>query len=454
MFRVKEFPQVKTKKKKVSYKGFGFGKEEESRILAADEAASVSTADGKLKKTCLWTAFSPHGTTEALYESAKGILRAFEGFYVENGVKKRRFYYVSGEKRLYGYKEQSEGFVGEGRSFPERPAVLSIYDEDGTENFLFSSSGGAYYYDFQTRKSTLVQANASVIACVYHDRAFTAKDGRIYFSAPLAPTDWAKSADGGGYLDLSSEKGEITGLATLKDEMYVFFERGISVLSAKGSARDFSVTDLPYAGKTILKGSAGVAGDKVVFLTEEGGFFLSEGKAKPLLPRADFGEIDMGQVCDCQSFEGCVYLLYFQKNGSKTLFCYDGKSESGYFVFAFPFDGITASKDRLFAAASGHVYYLSSNGSLPTGTEAYFKVKGTDFGVAGEKTLKSIRLTGKGAARIATAGERGGHTYEVEFDENHKAIVCPLLKGRVFDLKLVPISGEISSLEAELYVYG
>lgn len=450
----KTFPNVKVENKKVVYKGFGFGKKQEGRILTASSAVCVSTADGKLKEACLWQAFAPHGYTNDLYESAKGILRAFEGSYVENGVKKRRFFYVSGEKRLYSYREKNNGFVSEGRSFSEKPTVLSVYDGEGAENFLFFTSGGVYYYESKTRKSTLVQANASAIACVYHDRAFTAKDGRIYFSAPLAPSDWTQSADGGGYIDLSSDKGEIVGLAVLDEEVCVCFERGISVLSAKGAARDFSVREVPYSGKAILKGSVGVAHDKVVFLTEDGGFGLQKDEVKALLPFAEFGEIDVGQVCDCQSFLGSVYLVYSQKDGSKTLFCYDGKSESGYFMPSFPFESLTVSKDRLFAALSGHIYLLSSGGDLPTGKEASFQVRATNFGVSGEKTLRSIKLTGKGKVRIAVSGERGGHVYTVDFKGEKQAMVCPLLKGRAFDLKLSPIGGEVEALETVLCVYG
>lgn len=73
------------------------------------------------------------------------------------------------------------------------------------------------------------------------------------YCAPLAHTFWTDSADEGGHVEFPSEEGEIVGLEAMNEAVYVFRERGIVRLDARGAAREFSAQAVPYGGGKIFR---------------------------------------------------------------------------------------------------------------------------------------------------------------------------------------------------------
>ncbi len=445
---------VKAAEKKLVYKVFSFGKKESGKTLAGDGCFAVDCADGNLKAAFLWEQFPVHGSLSKLYDTAKGVRRALEVFDYSSGEAKRKFLYVAGSGETYSYSEKAGGFVGEGVYFSDTPTVLSAFSLDGVENLLYCSADGAFFYDTAERDFSQADISSSTIACALWDRAFIAYGARVYYCAPLDFGNWKNSENGGGFVDFSSERGEIVGLAPVGEKLGVFFKNGISLLAVKSGAKKFERTDLAYPFGEILLGSPTASGRFAVFMTERGGFAVDGEKVFPVLAEADFGEIDGLKGCEGTAFKSWAYLTYSLTDGNKRMFVYDAERETGYFVEHPNAQALTASKDELFCSSGGKIYRLTKDGTVEFSSERGFVVKKTDFSYAGEKTLKSLKIKGKGQARIAVSSDRYGHAYTVALQKDG-CMVCPLLKGKEFDLKFIPLAGgEITSVEAVVVTVG
>lgn len=445
---------VKTAEKKLVYKGVSFGKSENGKALVGDGCFAVDCLDGSLKAAFLWEQFPVHGSLTKLYDTAKGVRRALEVFDYSSGEVKRKFLYVAGSGEAYSYSEKAGGFVGEGVYFSDTPTVLSVFSLDGVENLLYCSVDGVVFYDTAKRDFSTLDIPSSTIACALWDRAFVACGARVYYCAPLDYGNWENSENGGGFVDFSSERGEIVGLAPVGEKLGVFFKNGISLLSVKSGAKKFERTDLAYPYGEILYGSPTASGRFAVFMTERGSFALDGEKVFPVLPEAAFGEIDGSKGCEGVAFKSSAYLTYYLTDGNKRMFVYDAEREAGYFVERPNAQALTASKDELFCSLDGKIYRLSKDGTVEFSSERGFVVKKTDFSYAGEKTLKSLKFKGKGQARVAVSSDRCGHVYTVDLQKDG-CMVCPLLKGKEFDLKFIPLAGgEITSVEAVIVTVG
>lgn len=450
----KKINKVKTVEKKFSYKGFSLGNTEREKSLKADYAAAVKVEGGKLKRTFLWELFPVHGSYAKLFDTEKGIRRAMETFDYSSGGTKRRFLYVAGSGETYSYSENDKGFVLDGLRFSDTPMILSAFTLDGLENLLFFSSDGVYFYDNATRESVQVLEKGSTMACLVEDRAFTAVGTRVYYCAPLAFDDWSETQNGGGFMDFSSDRGEIIALAEVDGKLGVFFKRGVSLLSVRSGAKEFERTDLAFPFGEILKGSVATSGKTTVFLTKDAAFCFDGERFDEIYQSDTLGEMATEQNCESLTFAGEAYLLYSITGGKKRMLVYGGESKEGYFVENPSVGGMTASKDKLFNSMGGKIYSLVEKGNVEFSSTYGFYVKKKDFSFDGEKTLKSLKLKGSGMVRIAVSSERGGHVYTVALKKDG-SMVCPLLKGRAFDMNIIPqVGSEISGLDAVVVFAG
>lgn len=440
--------------KKFVFENFSFGKDQKSKTLSADYAAAVKVDGGKIKPAFLWEQFSVHGSLGKLYDTANGVRRAIETFDYSDGTAKRKFLYVAGSGEVYSYSEKAGGFVGDGLYFSDTPTILSAFTLDGLENLVYCSSDGVYFYDNVKRTAKKALNKASTIACLVWDRAFCARGTRVHFCAPLSFDDWENSSNGGGFIDFSSEKGEIVGLSGLGDELCVYFKRGISLLKVAGGAKEFERRDIAFPFGEILKGSATASGNKAVFLTENGGFCFDGKVFEEIFERDAFGEIAKDCVCESLSFLGEAYIRYSLLDGRERMLVYDGEKGQGYFVEEPNAGGMSASKDKLFCSKEGKIYVLSENGGVEYSSSRGFSVKQERFSYEGEKTLKNLIVKGKGKARIAVSTKRSGHVYTLSLTKDGST-VFPFLKGEAFDLNIVPLGGaEVTCIEADVEFIG
>lgn len=237
--------------------------------------------------------------------------------------------FVSKRGLAYLYNDTRQEFEYAMRVFDSTPKILPVYAADGGAKLAFCSSEGILLFDGDSKFSS-VYARGSDAACVFHERLFFAeKPFTLRYSAPLDASMFADSADEGGYIRLPSTGGEIVGLEEWRESIYIFRERGIEKLNAKGAARDFSHETLSYGGGKIFGRSIGKCGKHILFLAEDGVYAFDGSEARRSCTELSVRPIAWGQGIEHGSFAGRYFLRYpdaGRKNKIAGLRRGDGKS--------------------------------------------------------------------------------------------------------------------------------
>lgn len=145
-----------------------------------------------------------------------------------------------------------------------KDAIMINYYLDGVDTLLIFYSGGMATYD----GDTLTKVESSPImhsATMLYDRVFGVSDDKLYFSAPLNPTDFSVEG-GGGYLSFMDEGGALKKIVTLGSELYLFREHSIYRLSVLGKPTDYHLERLVSLNYTLIPKTIQVAGDTIYFV--------------------------------------------------------------------------------------------------------------------------------------------------------------------------------------------
>lgn len=479
MFMRKEQAAVKTTEKRVVYKKFSLLKE------GADESGSSGFASGSGSSG----SGARSGKSKTLYgvsgencEISGGGIRPWLGVkkykiggsviaapldtplgvskialipYVDSsGVAREFVVYVTKKGGVFSCDAGDTTYTIEDAEFPAgKVSVLPWTESDGKQKLVFCGENGVYLFD-REEKFDLLCSGATGAACVFHERIFFgAAGGRLRFCAPLDTDAWADDADESGYVDFPKERGEIVGIAALKERLYVFFERGIARVDARGSARNFTAENVDYSGGEIFFGSVGTFGGKVLFLTADGLFSFDGNKAEKICFGLPIEPKRTGQVCNHAVFSGKFYLDYIDADGGAKRLAVDGKTGEGFFMTTKP-TGISATEGKLLCYHDSSVCEFATGEALPTGESFAVKKDYYDFGIRGRKLLKSVAFKGKGRLRaeVSNGYERHGYTFTIADGESS---VVPLVKGEKFSLKISPEVGcEVLAVELTFAVYG
>lgn len=455
MFAKKEFPDVKTTVKRVKFEKFTVGGKSGNGILCATRGDCCDCSDGNispcvgLKDYLLPSGSNPTVPNPHDLPAVFALLPETD----ENGERTQRVVFVSQRGLTYVYNDSLNGFEYAMQLFASTPKILPVYDADGGARLAFCSSEGILLFDRQSGFSSVCETG-SAAACVFHERLFFAeKPFALRYSAPLDAARFTDSADEGGYIELPSESGEIVDLEEWKEAIYIFRERGIEKLNAKGAARDFSRETLSYGGGKIFGGSIGKCGKGIVFLAEDGVYAFDGKEARRICTELSVRPLAGGQGIEHGAFAGRFLLRYTDADGEIKLLIFDEATEKAYFAFA-SVRGISETENGLLCFSDQKLRRFAADGELPTGEVCSFYAENTDFGVGGRKLWKTLSLKGKGSCLVEAENESEAKTFAFVF-ERGGAKVAPLLKGENFSLKIVLGDNSlISAAETELVLIG
>ena len=140
------------------------------------------------------------------------------------------------------------------------------------------------------------------------------------------------------------------------------------------------------------------------------------------------------QFCAPGYFDGKFHLTFTDEAGEKRTVFVDLREE-GNFGETFVMHGLSVSHGRAIVDNDRAISHLDPSGDLPTGEEYSFDVSGADFGVAGEKLLRSVELCGEGNCSLTVVGRNGSKKVDFALGDGKTAKkFC--LKGGEFDLAI------------------
>ncbi|MBQ8178578.1 MAG: hypothetical protein IJ033_05215, partial [Clostridia bacterium] len=142
-------------------------------------------------------------------------------------------------------------------------AVMLNYYMDSRDTLLLFYSAGLIVYDGET--ATKID-NAPILksAVMLYDRVFGVSGDKLYFSAPLNPTDFSVDG-GGGSISFMDEGGVLQKIVVLGSELYLFREHSVYRLSVIGKPSDYMLQKILTLSDPLNPNTLRSAGDVIYF---------------------------------------------------------------------------------------------------------------------------------------------------------------------------------------------
>ena len=232
----------------------------------------------------------------------------------------------------------------------------------------------------------------------FGERLFIASGETLFYSAPLAPKDWAQSADGAGSVVLPSAGGNILKLLPDRGRLLLFRERGVTALSAPGDFLGFEAEELPCAVEGLMPSSVARCGSRVLFCSKEGIFSL---KGETLSRLSGCGEqrIAFGRGVSAVSSGERYYASVTLQDGEKCILELDGEGAALYRLEA---ESLAGGGTFRFLK-EGSLYALDEEAAGEK--EAVLELPLSTFGLFEVRYLDGLLVEGEGLFRAELRAE-------------------------------------------------
>ena len=441
MFPVKRFPAAKREEKRVRYERFARFGGGGSGCLRATGGENCDCSDGSIRPGI--------GLTESEFSALVSTLPHPPDRFLcfpAHGENEEKFFVSLSNGRVYVYDGSQDEFVEAYCQLDPPMCWTIVRNGEGEPEIAVGDGLDIWRYDRETGFFVRQYEFIPSALCFFGERLFAAEVERVHYSAPLAPFDFAESADEGGYIDFPSDDGGILALSALADGVYAFRARSVFRLKADGAGRDFASEKIGYGGGEIYGVSEGLPDGKIYLLSSDGLYAFDGKKFSAVCPAAPLspfpGEARFGRI------GGKTAVTYVSDDaGGKRVFVFDEEEGEGYFS-SLPADGFSGTGGGVFCVAEGSVAEVAAGGTLPEGEEFVFVAEHLDFGAGGRKFWKELDLRGEGSC-TAEIGNENGEKRTFSFDlQSGCAHVFPLLPGREFSLR-ISLSPGAAVTEAE-----
>ena len=396
-----------------------------AQMSKADGGAQVCNLDGVEKIVEI----KVYDSAKKTYEERFGVLTGAGEFYEQESKDGAFFRSASGLRDADVFR-----FAGEDFRY-----TLAFIGEDSC---LYRRDNGTF--------DVAVFQKTAKAGCYLRHRVFVGvKPSELACSAPEREMNFTESVHEGGLLRFPSVGGEIVGLKSFQNSLYLFFEHGIMKVNAVGAIKDFTVEELVYAGGKIYGKSLCVGKNGIYFMASDGAYCFDGKNAERLFE--GMVELPKEETSKERSaaFFGRILMRYYTQTGYKTLVVYEDGKEC-YYVDGLPIFTAEEGGRCLFTDKNGVICQLCEGGE--NCFDGSFLGAQTDFGVAGRKTLTKLHFVGKGSfvLRVKTSGRNFAR--EVVFQDG-VAEVRISEPGETFTFDFLLSGGTvIDGMRAELLV--
>ena len=267
------------------------------------------------------------------------------------------------------------------------------------------------------RISLLELSEGGECGAVYFERFFTAEGDIVRYAAlhdPHAlllkcdpvddPSAITETPQGAGRFRMHDRAfGNIVEMASYREGLYFFRERGVTRLTGGADPTDFHLEDLHVKGyRAPLSESLIVCGGLVYYFTVDGKLCSFNGEKVQELDDPVVRFIDFTSAVHAERHDGRYYCLVVRTDGDKCIYCYDPISGAGFF-FA---KGLVALGEGLTGQLGISSGFSKRGWFFEAGTNIVLE---TTVEPVSDKTfvLESIAVEGKGtfAVTISTENE-------------------------------------------------
>ncbi len=368
----------------------------------------------------------------------------------EEGIEKQVVYLLGVDGRLYLWNEEKQALEAKA-VVGENVTHVVIKDEENCVFTMFAGTNAAVY-TINGINFYLISSGNYVGSCACGGRYFLAKETEVEYSDTFIPYRLDGSSDEGGVFYAPAGYGKIVGICEDGGYAYLFLQRGVFRINPSATGREFFMKRLPYAGGEICARSMVSVGQGALFLSTTGcyraiGERIEKGVEGEFLP--SFPE----KICSVDRCGGWALIDYYEHGETEKVarkriaLSADGKE-----WFYTDRQGVLAGTGYCYFNKKIYAYWVDGKQ-----TEYFYspfaKTKNLDFGTDRVKTLKSMRLRGRGSVIVEVRTGRKTDRYSLTFERGEGELRL-FQKGRKFSFQLIPATlGEVEELSVE-YVYG
>lgn len=373
---------------------------------------------------------SQEGTTMAV---ATNLRTPYEWFVLNRTVSEavtQSFGYITAAGELCEWSERASGFSYTYNIGLESKGVL-VTDADKQQMLVYVGQSGAYSY-YDNGSDVLISKRFLPVGCFCGGRLFTAMLGRtLVYCTPFSPHEYQVDVDDCGEIQLAEEAGEIVALVASGSFVYVFCEYGIFRLAVAGSARQFKIERIPYAGGLIFGRTACAVGEdglKMFFLADSGLYTLQGKNVTRLYNPCGIAPALKQTDCRHGLFDGKYWVCFADQNGKQRAVAIDVQTQTAYESivpqYASPILGGT------LCVYDGTLCKMRTGGLSQFGAEGTFTTN-VNLATGKNSTLKSIRVLGEGEATLCVDNGHESVTVHLQF-QNGVAQANVHCKGDTF----------------------
>lgn len=250
--------------------------------------------------------------------------------------------------------------------------------------------------------------------CVLDDRAYgVVQQNMLVYSAPLDILNFDSNMHDSGKLFIQCDMGKTVSLRSLDKRLYLFYEYGIVEIEPAGSATNFKMRKMSYAGGKIMRGCVGECMGKLYFFALDGVYALDHNGVEKKFEKLQLRGKDVNDKGSFAAFNGGFFLRYYDYSGVWTTVYLDGALDSGYKTMDMP--AISDLGGTAIFAGGTMLQFVVTDGSLPLGEKSFFLTETLTFGTEEAKLLKNIRLMGSGSAVVRVFDGKNWQTSPAKF---------------------------------------
>ena len=420
---------AKSKRYVVEYSSFHHGFTKDKAALYSTQAKNSDVKGGRLKTGVGLADFRPGGSSVYVLDFQTPLQEIHRVPVVVNENAGELFFYTDACGALCVYDNTAQGFKKIG-SFGGIGRFIAAVNETYQTRFLFATEKGLYEYGTDGTLKRKTTKN-SPSGCFFKNRLFLAEPPyTLAFSTPSNFEDFADSVDDGGRIQLPSSDGKIVLLQEFKDCVYIFREHGIWRLNASGNASEFAVKRLPYRGEKIVADSIAVCGESIFYVAGKALYAFDGEKIRRVCEHLEV-DVDLNKPCSHASGGGRYFFRYTDSQGEKKMVVVDGDGENGYFSLST--DELAGGPSEVFAMLNGQLFLVEDGGFLSGDNRYEFPVRNLDFGISGRKTLRTLKVTGRGAVTVTVRTEGRGKSFDLDLSDGEATVRFDLY-GKIFSL--------------------
>ena len=279
--------------------------------------------------------------------------------------------------------------------------MVCVADEYGEKRTILSGEGG-YWTRVDGSWMEYTLGGATTAICVCKNRVFIAlHKATLAYSDPSTPWSFDSTVDGGGRIRLPYEFGEIVALLTFENKVYAFHQFGVARVDVEGDAEDFKTQPLDHVGGEIYGRSVGVCGNMIFFLAADGVYRFDGKKSYRVETEIDILPSSTVKDCSFAVFKEKYIVQYTDVDGEIRCVA-AANSENAYFTDER--QALSQCGSRGLFCLGDFVHTFKEKGGIYV-TEGIFSTQKTDFGVRGKKTLRALRVKGRGSVLMSVLGD-------------------------------------------------